>query len=61
MKKKIFHILLLVAALSTSFFIGAIVNIANSYLGLAMTIGGTIILVIGYILGTKKKNDVDDE
>lgn len=60
MKKTIFHVLLLVAALSASFFLGGIVNIANSYLGLAMTVGVTITLVIGYILGTKKKNDVEE-
>lgn len=59
MKKTIFFILLLLAALSASFFLGGIVDLSYSYLGLGMTVVGAIILVIGYILGSKK-NDTEE-
>lgn len=54
MKVKVFLALLIIAVIASAFFIGSILKVANPVAGLAFTLGGTIILVVGYFLGTKK-------
>mgnify|MGYP004612474629 CR=1 FL=1 len=53
MAKIIYRILLIIAAALCIFFLGAIINVPNPIRNLLITIGITVVLTIGYLLGRR--------